>query len=181
MATDLNLFECASNFATKGHYEYPERLQCLIGTLTHPTLGKLATVRCLQIQRRIWFKEGGDFLEMMDAVSQELNQFSVDLFDENSNVHPWLVDSGAKSGSGCWSTELSIGDMLYIEDLEVKQEVCSLVSFIFFFGSRHFGFLVQGTRCWLVAPPGTLDLALYWIQGSRFLLADAKQVYCRQG
>jgi len=56
----------------------------------------------------------------------------MDLFNKNSNVRPWLVDSGAKSGSGCWSTELSVGDMLYIEDLEVKEEVCSLGSFILF-------------------------------------------------
>ena len=135
MATDLNLAKCALKFSTKRHYEYPERLQCLIGTLTHPTLGKLATVRCLQIQRRIWFKEAGDFLEVMDAVSQELHQFSMDLFDKNSNVRPWLVDGGAKCGSGCWDTDLNIGDMLYIEDLEVKEEVCRVSLFFFVISS----------------------------------------------
>jgi len=36
-----------------------------------------------------------------------------------------LVDGGAKSGSRCWGTELSVGDILYIEDVLVKEEVCS--------------------------------------------------------
>lgn len=128
MATELNLSECTANFTTKKRYDDPKRKQCLSGTLTHPTLGKLATVRCLQIQHRVWFKGAGVFLEVMDAVSQELHEFSVGLFDKDSNVRPWLVDSGSKSGSGCWSTELSVGDMLYIEDLEVKEEVCLLFS-----------------------------------------------------
>lgn len=131
MAVPLKLSECTPNFTTKKRCEHPERLQYIRGTLTHPTLGKLATVRCLQIQHRIWFKQAGDFLAVMDSVSRELHEFSVDLFDKNSNVRPWLVDSGAKSGSGCWSTELSVGDMLYIEDLKVKEGVCSLISFLF--------------------------------------------------
>jgi hypothetical protein len=38
-------------------------------------------------------------------------------------VHPWLVDGGAKSGSGCWGMELNIGDMLYIDEIVVKKEV----------------------------------------------------------
>ena len=71
------------------------------------------------------FKNAEDFLEIMDEESQELQEFSVGLFDRYSNIRPWLVDGGAKSGSGCWGTELSVGNMLYIEDLMVKKEVCS--------------------------------------------------------
>ncbi|CAA7262588.1 unnamed protein product [Cyclocybe aegerita] len=123
MATNLNLSECTATFRTKAHYEHRDRLQHVTGTLTHPTLGELATVSCLQIHGRMWFKRHGDFLEMMDDDSQELHEFSVTLFDKDSNVRPWLVDGGgARSGSGCWGMELSVGDMLYIKDLNVKEE-----------------------------------------------------------
>ena len=135
MAIELNLTECTPNFTTEAHYEYPERMQYLNATLTHPSLGELATARCIQIHGRMWFKNAGDFLEIMDEDSQELNEFSVALFDKYSNVRPWLVDGGAKSGSGCWGTELSIGHMLYVKDFMVKKEVCSFVSLVFFFSS----------------------------------------------
>jgi len=38
----------------------------------------------------------------MDEESQKLHEFPVGLFDKYSNIRPWLVDGGAKSGSGCW-------------------------------------------------------------------------------
>ena len=41
------------------------------------------------------------------------------------NIRPWLFDSGVKGGSGCWGTELSVGDIFYVEDVLVKEEVCS--------------------------------------------------------
>ena len=123
MAIEPNLSECTPNFTTEAHYEHPDRMQYLNATLTHPSLGELATARCLQIQGRIRFKNAEDFLEIMDEDSQELNEFSVALFDKYSNVRPWLVDGGAKSGSGCWGTELSVGDMLYIEEVAVEKEV----------------------------------------------------------
>jgi hypothetical protein len=49
----------------------------------------------------------------------------VGLFDRYRNIRPWLFDSGATSGSGCWGTKLSVGNMLYVEDVLVKEEVCS--------------------------------------------------------
>lgn len=124
----LNLSGCTPIFTTEKHYEHPEMMQYLNAKLTHPTLGELATARCLQIQYRIRFKSAGDFLEIMDEDSQELHDFSVGLFDMYSNVRPWLVDGGSKSGSGCWGTELNIGDMLYFEEVNVKKEVYPFVS-----------------------------------------------------
>ena len=103
-------------------------MQHLVATLSHPAMGELATIRCLQIHSRIRFKNTGDFLEMMDKESHETSEFSLNLFDEYSNVHPWLVDGGAKSGSGCWGTELSVGDMLYLKEVTVKKEVCYIVA-----------------------------------------------------
>jgi len=125
MSTTLNLAECTPTFRTKKHYENPETLQYLSATLTHPVLGELATAHCLKVIVRMRFKSTGDFLEIMDDESQELHEFSVGLFDKYSNIRPWLVDGGAKSGSGCWGTELNAGDMLYIQDVRVKEEVCS--------------------------------------------------------
>ena len=130
MAIELNLSECTPNFTTEPHYEYPERMQYINATLTHPSQGEIATARCLQIHGRIRFKNFGDFLEIMDEDSQELHEFSVTLFDKYSNVRPWLVDGGTRSGSGCWGMELSIGDMLYIEEVAVKKEVCFFFSFL---------------------------------------------------
>ena len=125
MAIELNLSECTFNNddSDSGYSDPSKRMVHLYTTLTHPSLGVLATARCIRIQYRIKFKNYGDFLEMMDDESRELNEFSVALFDKYSNVRPWLVDGGAKSGSGCWGMELSVGDMLYIDELTVKKEV----------------------------------------------------------
>lgn len=126
MATSLNLAECTPKFGTEKHLEHPETLQYLNATLTHSVFGQLATARCLKILGRMRFKNTGDFLEIMDEESEELHgfNFSVGLFDQYSDIRPWLVDGGARSGSGCWGTELSVGDMMYIEEVRVKEGVC---------------------------------------------------------
>ena len=126
MVTTLNLAECTPTLRTKRHHENPETLQYLSARLTHPVLGEIATAHCLKVVYRMRFKSTGDFLEIMDDESQELHEVSVGLFDKYSNICPWLVDGGAKSGSGCWGTELNVGDMLYVQDVRVK-EVCSFV------------------------------------------------------
>ena len=143
MAIPFNLAECTPKFCTEKHFENPETFQYLNATLTHPALSQLATARCLQILGRMRFKKNGQFLEIMDEESQELHEFSVGLFDKYSNVHPWLVDGGVKSGSGCWGTELSIGDMLYVKDVKVKKEVCF---FFFFCGSMISDFYLHSSE-----------------------------------
>ena len=130
MAIKLKLSKCTPNFTTESHCEYSEKMQYINATLTHPSHGELAIACCLQIHSHIRLKNAGDFLEIMDEDSQELNKFSVTLFDKYSNVHPWLVDDMARSGSGCWGRELSIGDMLYIKEVAVKKQVCVFV-FVF--------------------------------------------------
>ena len=131
----VNLSECTANFTTEKHYDYPDRIQNIIVTMTHPSLGELATAHCLLIRSRSWFKNAGDFLEIMDEVSQEMQEFAVGLFDKYSNVRPWLVDGGSKSGSACWGKELSTGNILYIEEVNVVREVrfsLSLLPFLFY-------------------------------------------------
>jgi hypothetical protein len=138
MAT-LNLAECNATFRNKKHYENPETLQYLSATLTHPVFGELATAHCLKVVARMRFKSTGDFLEIMDDESQELHEFSVGLFDKYSNIRPWLVDGGAKSGSGCWGNELNVGDILYVQDVRVKEEVCSVLFLCGLLDANGFG------------------------------------------
>ena len=63
------------------------------------------------------------------------------LFDKYNSIRPWLVDGGAKSGSGCWGSELSFGDILYVEDVLVE-EVCSLFFFCGLLDVDGFGLLL---------------------------------------
>ena len=103
----LNLSEYTPRFTTVRHEKYPERMQYLNVTLTHPTLGELATARCLQIHSRMKFKSAGDFLEIMDEDSREMSNFSVGLFDKYSNVRPWLVEKAARGvGVRSWALEI---------------------------------------------------------------------------
>ncbi|PPQ99871.1 hypothetical protein CVT26_009315 [Gymnopilus dilepis] len=122
MDVDINLPDCSAAFTSKPHPSSPKRLQHLHGALTHPFLGELATLRCVQILKRNDSKQFGDFFTLMDEDAQELHEFSIALFDKRSDIRPWLVDGGKRSGSGCWGEELSSGDMLYVQDLTVKPE-----------------------------------------------------------
>ncbi|KIM34664.1 hypothetical protein M413DRAFT_450130 [Hebeloma cylindrosporum] len=121
-AVELNLSHCVPKFTTEKHYQYPKRMQYLSVKLTHPTLGELAYATCLQIDSRVQFKNAGDFLEVMDEDTQEMHDFSMSLFDKYSNIRPWLVDGGSQSGSACWGTELSGGNILYVFNMSVKDE-----------------------------------------------------------
>lgn len=121
--SSLNLAECTAIFKPGKNYDYPNRLRYLNGVAQHPKLGELARMGCLIVERRDLFKTHGDFLRMMDGESDEILQFAKGLFDAHSNVRPWLIDGGYRSGSGCWGAELSTGDILYIQDLTVKEQV----------------------------------------------------------
>ena len=106
------------------------------------------------------------------------------LFDKYSNVRPWLVDGGSKSGSGCWGKELSVGDMLYVEDLMVKKEVCvSLFPLTLsdIDGLHFLIMIVQETWCRLVAPPKNIEFCSYGVQRPCFLLANTNWIYGWQG
>ncbi|PPQ84753.1 hypothetical protein CVT26_014688, partial [Gymnopilus dilepis] len=121
MSTPIDLSICTLEFETEEHYEFPRRLLHVTAKLTHPTLGELASASCLQIKGRAWFKDAADFLEVMDVDSDEWHEFST-LFDKGAVIRPELVDGGRRSGSGCWGKELNEGEMLYINDVRVKEE-----------------------------------------------------------
>ncbi|KAF9479090.1 hypothetical protein BDN70DRAFT_834943 [Pholiota conissans] len=117
----INLSECTAIFEPEAHYDYPRRLQYINGSVQHPTHGKIAKLRCILVMSRYVYKTNGDFMQLMDNESHELMEFSTTLFDPLSNIRPWLIDGGYRSGSGCWGEELNTGEILYLEDLTVEQ------------------------------------------------------------
>ena len=92
------------------------------------------------------------------------------LFNNYSGIPPWLVDGGAKSGSGCWGTELNAGDMLYIQDVRVKEEVCSCFFFFVLLDALSFCIYIwfrrRGVGSWLLQK--MLSLSLMGYRGHAF-------------
>ena len=68
-------------------------------------------------------KNTGDFLEVIDEESLELQDFSLGLFTSTTiSIHgSSMVER--KAVRGCWRTRLSVGDMMYVENVNIK-EVC---------------------------------------------------------
>jgi hypothetical protein len=143
----LNLDECTAQFDVSPHDEHPRVLKNIVINVSHPshhpdintstglqvyfgadhsesddepepTEAPLATLRALRITRSA---ARGEFHLIMDEDSDELHQFSVQLFDNDVNVRPWLFD-GTK-GSGCWGKEVDHGDLVYVMDLDVHPDV----------------------------------------------------------
>lgn len=109
--------------ASEPHDEYPKTLTTLSVNVTHPDFGKIASLKAWRISR---VHCRGDFLEIMDEESDEMHQFSVTLFDKYGTVRPHLVDPGSRSGTRCWGRELDAGELVYIEDISVKDTVSSV-------------------------------------------------------
>ena len=68
-------------------------------------------------------KNTGDFLEVIDEEGLELQDFSLGLFASTTiSIHgSSMVER--KAVRGCWRTRLSVGDMMYVENVNIK-EVC---------------------------------------------------------
>ncbi|KAF7295976.1 Ankyrin repeat family protein [Mycena kentingensis (nom. inval.)] len=111
--------ELTTKFKAKSHYEFPRALQTISLTVTHPQHGNVATLEALRIVRNAC---RGEFYDIMDAESDELLQLSTMLFDKHGRVHPWIVQPGARSGSGCWGRELDEGMLISLPDITVKEE-----------------------------------------------------------
>ncbi|KAF8990808.1 hypothetical protein BDZ89DRAFT_1054754, partial [Hymenopellis radicata] len=102
----------------QGHEKW--NVRPLSGTVTHPTLGEVATLSGYRIYRRMLW---GKFLVLMDEESQELHEFSITLFDKNGLLRPHFK-TGYRSGTGCWGDELNEDVLAYIEEITVKEEYC---------------------------------------------------------
>lgn len=103
--------------------EYPSVLKFIGVKVTHRVHGDLGGLRAVRILRRFC---KGKFLEVMDADSDELHQFSTTIFDKYGLIRPWLVNEGVKKGTGCWGHELDKGELVYITDISVRAPVCFL-------------------------------------------------------
>ena len=120
---ELNLSQCIAAFEVKPHPEYPGRISTITGKVTHATLRELATLRGLVLHDRHAWKRAGDFMVIMDGVSDEMMHFSTEVFDNDLNLRPWLADGGRRSGTGCWGEELNRGTIVNLEDITVKSQV----------------------------------------------------------
>ena len=73
--------------------------------------------------KRAAWKAARQFGSIMEAETQELSDFSMSIFDNSINVHPFLLDGGPRSGSGCWGEELNQGNIVYLGNLAVTDQV----------------------------------------------------------
>ena len=127
MAGALNLSQCTAVFQVKPHPEYPGSISTITGKVTHATLRELATLRGLVLHDRHAWKRAGDFMVIMDGVSDEMMHFSMEVFDNDLNLRPWLADGGRRSGTGCWGEELNRGTIVNLEDITVKSQVRNML------------------------------------------------------
>ena len=128
--TPINIDNCNVRIKAKPDFENPKAVIRLTLVATHPEHGSIARIEAFRILR--WFCRG-EFLGIMDGYSEELHQFSMELFDKNGFVRPWLVDGGRRSGTGCWNRDLDDGALIYLEDMSVKDNVrCDLFQSYFF-------------------------------------------------
>ncbi|KAH0589600.1 hypothetical protein H2248_005332 [Termitomyces sp. 'cryptogamus'] len=118
--TSLQPENVSFTFSTEFDYEYRRVFQNISLEATHPELGSIASLSAIKIWRRFC---RGSFLEIMDANSDELHQFSVKLFDNFGRVRPWLLEPGNRCGTGCWGTELNDGEIIYVLNISVVKEV----------------------------------------------------------
>ncbi|KAG6916022.1 hypothetical protein DXG01_008791 [Tephrocybe rancida] len=107
------------SFSAEPDDENPRFLLNITMEVTHPELGAIASMSVIQIRRHFC---GDSFLEIMDENSDELQKFSVALFDKFGRVRPWLLEPGNRRGTGCWGDELNYGELIYVLDMSVNKE-----------------------------------------------------------
>ncbi|KJA18897.1 hypothetical protein HYPSUDRAFT_44734, partial [Hypholoma sublateritium FD-334 SS-4] len=120
--TDINIEQCTATFHFEPHYEScPDRFFLISGAARHPTHGEVAKLSGYLIKNRAAWKAAGEFGSIMEAETQELYDYSLSIFNNRIIVHPWLLDGGPRSGSGCWGEELNEGNIVYLQDLSVAK------------------------------------------------------------
>jgi len=119
---ELNIDQCTAVFEFEAHYEGPEgRFFLISGSAKHPTHGEVAALTGYLVKSRAAWKRARDFGAIMEGETQELCDFSLALFNNDTIIHPWLHDGGPRSGSGCWGNELNNGNIVYLQDLSVRK------------------------------------------------------------
>jgi hypothetical protein len=116
----IDLNKCEVKIKAKPDFENPKVVTRITVKATHTEHGTIANLSAYKIKREYC---RGQFLEVMDEYSDELHQFSIELFDKNGLVRPWLVDGSRRSGTGCWNRDLDYGNLIYLMDMSVKDQV----------------------------------------------------------
>ena len=83
--------DLTTRFSVKRDFECPSVFENLKLQIAHRTLGPVAKLSAVKIIRSHC---RGSFLETLDAHSEDLHHFSVELFDNYGRVYPWLFESG---------------------------------------------------------------------------------------
>jgi hypothetical protein len=120
MAASIDLDKCEVKIKAKPDFENPKVVIRITLKATHPEHGAIANLSAYKIKRDYC---RGQFLEVMDEYNDELHQFSIELFDKNGHVRPWLVDGSRRSGTGCWNRDMNEGALIYLLDMSVKDTV----------------------------------------------------------
>jgi len=118
--TCVNLDQCVVKIKAKPDLENPKVVTRITLKAIHLEHGAIASLSAYKIRRKDC---RGQFLEVMDEYSDELHQFSTELFDKNGHVRPWLIDGGRRSGTGCWNHDLDKGTLIYLMDMSVRDQV----------------------------------------------------------
>ena len=123
--SDIDIAQCTASFRFEPHYEScPDRFFIIKGSAQHPSHGEVASLSGYLMTKRAAWKAARQFGSIMEAETQELSDFSMSIFDNSINVHPFLLDGGPRSGSGCWGEELNQGNIVYLGNLAVTDQVC---------------------------------------------------------
>jgi hypothetical protein len=129
---NLNLDLCEVKITARPDPQNPKVVTLITLTGTHREHGAIANLSAYKIRRDC----RGQFLEVMDEYSDELHQFSIQLFNKNGHVRPWLIDGSRRSGTGCWNRDMDEGSLIYLMDMYVKDRVRRLTRLFFELGLK---------------------------------------------
>jgi hypothetical protein len=118
----LDLKDIRFQIKVKNHFEHPRVIKTISVRAEHPQLGDIVSLNAWRISRA---NCAGSFLSIMDE-ENEMHQFSVTLFDKYGKIRPHLVDPGYRSGTGCWGREINSGELVYILDMKVNEQVSGI-------------------------------------------------------
>lgn len=118
--SSVRLQNLSTSFSVERESEYPRVFEDIILNVTDKRLGPVASLSAVKITRE---ECRGCFLDTMDAHSDDLQFLSVELFDNYGRVHPWLIEPGSRSGTGCWDEKLNSGRLVFIIKMSVIEKV----------------------------------------------------------
>ncbi|KAG5717938.1 Proteasome subunit alpha type-4 [Termitomyces sp. T112] len=119
-AESFQLDDCSFSFSMQGNYDHPRIFRNINLKVTHPELGHVGSLYAVKILRHLCENA---FLEVMDDHSDELQQFSLALFDKFGRVKPWLYQPGNRRGTGAWGKELDNSTIVYVLNAFVNDKL----------------------------------------------------------